>query len=497
MQTLDSPTSADKTPPKSNWLEGDAVRISSGKLPDRGLWDGFIDSDTTVEQALMTSPTKGKKAEFLAKSLDNVALYKALDGKPALAKEFGGEGMGDSKRRIPIGIHYHPFSFDTAIRMRELSSHHGACIDTVVAMAVGLGFDDESIYDILDPMTVEGFQQELLHMCEMLVTTGHGYLETCRGVDQATGAITGVYSQPANNMMLVQHGNRLKDTHFLYTPMAGIYLSGAQSFDSLHEDSQAVLARFGRVEEVVALSGQSVDTDLSLPMAFRDVGEVISFRRPTSMWSHYGGPSWIGANPYLELNRCHLARTHLYMQNRGAPDSILFLYGLRLSDDQKKALKETLDSTSGDSYGKSVALTFPTITQQTGKAHVERFGDQIDGTTFQEIHDTVALAICSAHRIPPILAGISTNRSLGNAGEMTQSLVVTQLTVINQIQHLIERTLKCTLGGPQGIPELKGKDFKLKKVTEVEDMASLNAFARQRQQDTSMTRATEKPELKR
>lgn len=486
-----APVAKPQEDPEDPHLQGQAITIKAATSAGRDLWVGLEEGKTVRDLIVHDSPEPAAKTSA-KKALSLAGLYKT-------ANQF----LEASAREFTPGIHFHPFDFEAALAMREVSSHHGSCMDTIVALSVGLGFKDPKIAQYLNPMTVKGIQWELVSMAKHLVATGQGYLE----VQRTNGTPSALYSHPSKNMLIVQDGPSFRDRHFLFTPLAGRFgYDCGDTFDTISGDSQASFAPYGRREELASKFGfadflsnlGNTGVNLELVTQASQIGEVIDFAQPTEMWEVYGGPAWIGANAYLELGRCHLGRTHLYMQNRGAPDSILFMYGTMLNDEQKKALTNTLNAGQGDGYGKSVALTFPGVSQQSGKAHVERFGDQIDGTTFQEIHDTTALAICSAHRIPPILAGISTARSMGASAEMTQALVLTQMTVITPLQNLIQERLACTLGGPDGIPELRGNKFELNKITDMEDIQALNVMARSRQQDTSMTRSTESsPSLKR
>ncbi len=491
---------------------GQAVVIKQARQYQRDLWEKMPQGKSVGDVLFPKPPSEDLSKSFSDHLVQKHPFYQSFaeryQAKQQALYKAQNKPLPPSKRTHPIGVHFHPFCFEQALAMRELSSHHGSCLDTIVDLAIGQGFVDEKIEKTLDKLTETGFLLVLKEMCKHLAATGHGYIEAVREPGKAVdGEIQALYPQPAKDMLIVQHGPSILDRHYLFSPLADGFGYGHDFvWDHMKSESQAVFAKFGKVDELLQVN-DLVAAGASMSFTDRvvtpsDVGEVIAFKIPTEMWQVYGGPWWIGANSYLELGRCHLGRTHLYMQNRGAPDSILFMYGVHLSDEQEKALSTTLNAGQGDGYGKSVALTFPNVSQQTGKAHVERFGDQIDGSTFMEIHDTVALAVCSAHRVPPVLAGISTGRSLGATAEMTQALVITQMNVITPFQNLISKILECTLGGERGVPALKGNKFELKKVTEEADMAALNVMARSKQQDSSLTRGTEKkdgatPTLKR
>lgn len=466
--------------------QGDFV-VSPFERKLGSLFKGFQDDSATLSDVIYR-PADPERTKYVdAKLGESNALYKSL----AKLKHDG----PDSVRVMSPGVHYHPLDFAACTRMKTVSPHHSSCIDSLVDMAIGNGFEDAETQEVLDSMTEYGITAELDRMCQSLFATGQGYLETVRSrVGDNNSPVQRIVAQPSTHMSRVQHGPKLHEQHFIYTPYSYAVRDGYGSstlFDSSTDLNVAAFAQFGRVSELLGiLPTATLGTSLA-PVSFRDVGEVIDFKLPTDMWEHYGAPRWVGANAYMELSRQQLQRTYTYMHNRGAPDTLTMLWGVRLTEDQKMAMKGMLNANTGSNFGKSVLLTFPFSAQQSGKAQVERFTDQIDGDTFQEIHDVCALATCSAHRVSPVLAGISTSRVMGAAAEQTQAMVIMQLLAVNKIQELIQTRLRKTLGGPQGIRRLRGKDFKLKKVTEVQDMAALNVMARQRQQDTSATRSTE------
>lgn len=205
---------------------------------------------------------------------------------------------------------------------------------------------------------------------------------------------------------------------------------------------------------------------------------------PTEQWDHYGCPQWIAAHAYLELSRIHLQRAHDYFFNRGTPDTVTFIYGIRLAEKERRKIEQSMNIGVGPGFGRSTVVFMPNSSAQTGKVQVEKFGDSVDGKSFSDLHDVYALGICAAHGVKPNIAGIPTSRSLGGANETLQDLVLLQMTRIDQEQDMLRHFLfKSVQPWLQGAPKLDRNFFKIKPKIDVSqsDLAAMNSVARQRQ----------------
>jgi len=141
----------------------------------------------------------------------------------------------------------HPMQFNQVIALKDISTHHGSCIQAKKYSTVGLGFygEDEifsaeataeevigqvenaqanvsakevvslltgnqrvnsKVDDLLDPLTFFGFQNELTDMVEDFMDTGTGYLEVVR---DSGNNITGIRHLQVATIHPVIQGNNL------------------------------------------------------------------------------------------------------------------------------------------------------------------------------------------------------------------------------------------------------------------------------------------------
>ena len=438
-------------------------------------FDGVLPEGWSVRQALF-GPVEGSSRAALEKRL--------LDSPGASVRE-----------NSSLGVAFKPFNMHVAAIMEDLSPHHASCIGTLVDMTVGLGLIDEEVYDVLDPLTLDGFDALLRELAQDIYVLGTGYLEDVR--DPSSREITGLHSLPCVDTHVVLDGRKSGDFHFMYSPSCMRVAPRGTSFeyDFAGYADQAMFARFGDADRLAETQGTERMIDAEIlrhrreriirgAIPFVDYGEAIQFKLPTSRWRHYGKPGWLGAQPYLDLSCAHLQRTSDYMRNRGTPDHLLSIIGTNLNTEAKASLQACMSAGKGRNFGRSAALVLPSNNSHV-KVQLDKFSDGVDGLSFRELHDATALAICSAHRVPPILAGISVPRPMGSANELVQAIVLTQLTVVESVQRMIEKTLGRTLGKRgKGIRGLKPDSFGLRNLIEHTDIAALDTLARQKDTGT-------------
>lgn len=450
-------------------------------------WAATISGPSGPPVAAGLIPDGWSVRQALFAEVDREALEKAL-----LPSTSGGSMV----RQRSLGVAFHPFNFHVASGMEDLSPHHSSCLGTLVDMTVGLGLEDDELYEVLDPLTEHGFDSLLAQVAQDLFSLGTGYIEVVR--DPGSRRITGLHHLQCKHTYVVLDGNASGHYHYTYAE-SGMRIGPSGSsfeFDHAGVADQAMYARFGDADALASMSTSERRIDpevlsrrrslgVSSAIPFVDFGEVIVVKMPTSRWTHYGKPAWLSAQPYLDLSCAHLQRAADYMRNRGTPDHLLVILGAALNDAAKTTLKSCLSAGKGRNFGRSAALHIPSASNGA-KVQLERFSDGVEGLSFRELHDATALAICSAHRVAPILAGISVPRPMGSANELVQALVLAQLTVVQKVQRLISMTLGCTLGarGKGGIPGMRADSFGLKNLIEHTDIAALDTLARQRDTGT-------------
>ena len=453
------------------------VNYADGGRRAANVFDGVLGENQSVRQAVFAPHSE--------------------EQKQALEKRLLPSNEGSSHKLTSIaGVCHHPFQFAKALGLHDISAHHSRCIRTLAYMTVGLGLKTEGSYDFLDPLTEDGFDDLMTKVALDLFDLGNGYMEVVR--DPVSREVTGLHHIPARHMFKVVDGRFSGEYHYIYTPL-GYHLDLAGTtfdYDTGGIQSQAVFARYGDADRLANAVGTErfltpdivtarfARLGIEQPVPHIDFGEVIVFEQPTNRWEHYGSPAWLGAQPYLDLNCKHLQRATDYMYNRGTPDHLVVFQGATLGDSDMKSLMGCLNAGAGRDFGRSAAISLPGDAARTN-VQVERFSDGVDGLGFRELHDAAALAMCSAHGVPPILAGISVPRPMGSANELVQAMVLTQFTVVEPVQRIIQTTLRCTLGQRgSGIGRANKDTFKFRSMVKDTDIQALDTLARQRDTNT-------------
>lgn len=388
-----------------------------------------------------------------------------------------------SVRDVRTGIVHHPFDMDLAIQMRTVSPYHATCIDKLSEVFVGKGFKDKRASRMINDLTQHGTTHWLMEFAKTEVATGQAYTELVRG---SSGYVDWMQNVSPAKMALVLPTFR-RDIQF-YVHQPNTHYKGYGLNRRCDRPSDADLAEqvgffhVGQGPFLRDIVRRAHEGALSfLP---EKMGEVAAFHTPTEQWDHYGCPQWIGAHAYLELNRIHLQRAHDYCFNRGTPDTVTFIYGMSLSKPELEKFKKSMQAGLGPGHGRSTVMFIPNSSAKTGKVQVEKFGDSVDGASFQQLHDTYALGACAAHGVLPVLAGISVAKSLGSANEILQALVLLQMTRIQKMQTMFQDFMfKNVQPYLRGAPKLNYDFFEIEPLVNVEDsdFAAMNSVARQRE----------------
>ena len=401
-------------------------------------------------------------------------------------------GAPRSVRDHRHGIIWHPFDMELAIQMRTVNPYHATCIDKLSELIVGDGFVNEKAMTLLDEVTEHGAVHFLLRFVKQLVSCGNSPIEIIRyGYDPSEKIAQLDVLRPYKVSKVLPSQDR-NLSYLLWEPHTHYSGYGSRrSYRGLSDADMTKRAGFAPVgmrEQVLqalkdkGYSGISIDEKL--------MGEGAMLISPSEQWDHYGCPQWIGAHSYLELSRIHMQRAHDYFFNRGTPDTVTFIYGIRLAPKERAKIQQSLNIGVGPGFGRSTVVFMPNSSAKTGKVQVEKFGDSIDGASFSALHDVYALGTCAAHGVKPNIAGIPTSRSLGGANETLQDLVLLQMTRIDLEQEMLRSFLfKHVQPYLQGAPKLDRNFFKIKPKIDVSqsDLAAMNSVARQRQSSLGPT----------
>lgn len=446
------------------------------------------------------------------------SLRKALETKPDKAAI---SNQGRLKGRVP-----HPFDFEAAQNLINACHIHEVCIFTKRDSIVGLGFETEEeaqqrarkrelenaahaaaiagdpkakppggppkdkpvakelpmppasdkpkdpaqqadlsapkprskVEEVLDPLCDDGFQSLLNQLGEDYVTGGRAYLEVVR--QSEGGPIIGLWHMPAGRVFRFNEDEK----PFFHYEVDDYHDGGARALKYARwMDAQ-------RVRSKVLVSGGQ-----------EKVTELIEFKQISARQRDYGLPDYFGCVPWLELAQFVMQYDFDYFQNRAVPDLLVMLTGKKVAPEEMKQFVESLKSTvGGKNRHRSIVANFSapdlvaTVERLTADNR-ERFGD---------LWSAIQLAVVSAHRVPPLLAGVSLPGKMAAANELPNALIAFQTLYVDQQQQVFERVFGRTLGSDEAGLGLQPNDFRLRKITDAYDMGQVDTMSRMRETTT-------------
>ena len=405
---------------------------------------------------------------------------------------------GTSHQDPSPGRKNHPFNFDEVIKFKRANAHHSTCIETKTESAVGLGFTTEKekrektapqpafpggiqppqqpkgvnkeetsqadrrlskAENLLDPLCSISFQDVISSVCEDYWQTGNGYIEVVR---DPSGKIAGLHHIPAKYVYI----NVEDDFYNMHYEILG------QGLGNVFTSGDRAFAAYGDLDDFVGRKG--------VPNEAR-VSEVIHFRKPSSQSRWYGVPDWLAAVAAVELTQCLHQFQYDFFQNRAVPEFMLFLLGQNIGEENWEALTESLQANMG--HGNSHKSLVMNITDANMKVQLEKLAlDRGGEDSFKDLNDSLALEIVTAHRVPPLLAGIQIPGKLGAANEIVSTMKAFQSLVIGPAQKVFETTLNNTLGGDDGVDGLSRGDFEFRKITDEMEVEQMDTVSRMRQE---------------
>lgn len=429
-----------------------------------------MNESTAVEEAPPEVVTEAmvQVCEFMRAHED---LYPtAMRGK-ALQEIFklANEKAIESAQGVTLGRKQHPFDRVTVNKFQVSNVHHSTCIKTKTAATTGLGFESEEDADgltkvdkIMNPLCENSFSDVVNDVQEDYWQCGEGGYEIVRESDEPNAPILGCHHIPCAHLHRF-----LEDT--LYN----------SHFEIVTGEGSSIGRRFARYGDLTEFKKRTAQGNVNAGSilfqqddirtgATKDIrSEVIILRNPTSLSRWYGFPDWLAATASIELVQCFLQFQFDFFLNRGVPEFMLFILGQKLGKEDWKKVEDAIKANIGlGNSHKSMALNLNNkdIVVQLEKLAMESKSDE--GQV--KLKENLALDIVSAHRVPPLLAGIQTPGKLGASNELPNAIMAFQLLVIAPAQRIFEQTLGCTLGDKtnNGGLDLTPKDFKLKKITD-------------------------------
>lgn len=387
-----------------------------------------------------------------------------------------------SKDQDDVTTQPHPYNMENVKNLTDSNEYHSTCIAIKSSSTVGIGFkthektisplkglpketplpgtkNNRSKAEIaLDELTDDTFQAILNMMCEDFWGIGNGYIEIVRGENDK---IAGIYHIAGERVFVVTEDKG----NFHYEVTGGSVTSGSIT--------PKIYARFGDRKELVERLEDEKE---------EDIAELIHFKNHSSKSKWYGYADWLAAVPSIELNQMFTQYLFDFFLNRGVPEFMMFFIGQKLPKEDWDRIEKSLLAQIGITNShKSAAFNFPS---KEIEIIVERLGmDQDKANTFKDDSEATALKIVTAHKTPPLLAGIQISGKLGATNELPNALMAFQILTIGPAQKAITTTLNNTLGSKEsnGDLELKPGDFEFKTITDELNLDMMNTISGMRQ----------------
>lgn len=321
----------------------------------------------------------------------------------------------------------HLIDHDAIRELRDHNAHHSAALEAKIHSTVGLGHKSTDVAEQLNDLCHVSWQDTLDAVVSDYFEYGNGYLEVVRGDGDE---IVALFHIPARDIWICQETSSA-DFHYELREKGG-FVASAQI-------TGLRFARFGDREDFIRR--QEIPAERQ-----PQVSEVIHFPRNRGRRSrHYGYPEWLSAVPAMELDHCVVQYAFDFFFHGGVPEGIYTVLGKTVDKDDWETLQARFRDHTGIGNRRKIMLLNwgdPDITAQFDKLTLDgqTIGDQ------QPLIDSNALKVVTAHRVPPLLAGIQIPGKLGAANEMSNAMMAFQTLAVGPSQKQIAQVLACTLG---------------------------------------------------
>lgn len=487
--------------------------------------EGNLGQDRTAAQEAMTGFGKNVRLYSVEKNNrdTSIGFIAGLDRASAheermmlLQKELdegitraNASAQGDIQGRNTAFIVPHVFNRSFLKDTCRYNAHHNTCIQVTINAAVGLGFaggekdpGSEGIKKAAPPMPttpngsrtivnppnilskeekilgplchIDGsFQQLLTRVVDDLIKTGEAYIEAV--IDTPSRELLGLYHMPSEKLWVLVE-DRLRNFHFTttsaYTTQQKMHFSRFGDFDRFLKSGK-------KYNNKVGLGWGTDPADRKRLRSSHS--EIIRFQLPTSSHEWYGIPAWLPAIYLLEIMKSLSEYRYSFFRNNGVPSLLLTLLGFQDTGLVSKLKRELEENVGSDKAFRSFILR---STNVESKIQVDKLIGANEGKDGLEEEKTGFTSdIVTAHRVPPLLAGILIPGKLGANNEFPNALQSFQTLVIDQLQVNISTVLRNTLGNPDRISgiNLTQEDFVFNKITDAIDLQKADTMSRMRQ----------------
>lgn len=427
----------------------------------------------------------------MRKSQEASSIYSELMG---LSKDMT-LAEGFSQQAVGLGTKPHPFDFEATTRFQTSNVHHAACIQTKTSSTVGMGFkpkgetqdkaldemDRETATDkALNPLCEHSIQDVVTSWVEDFWQIGNGNIEVVRRGGSPRTTIGGGATARTT-------GDEITGLHHIPGWQVKLYIEDADyhrhyEVQAINEEGQPRrFALFGEKEAFIKRMKREDRESSYSQVDPKSVSEIIALRQPSSLSRWYGFPNWLAAVASIELTQCLHQWKYDFFLNRGVPEYLLFILGQELDTKDWEKIENTLKAHIGlGNSHKSAAINLSNsdIVVQLEKLALD--GKQEDD--FGGTKENLAMDIVSAHRVPPLLAGIQIPGKLGATNELPNALLAFQVLVIGPGQRLATQVLGKTLGNKEknGGLKLEPDDFRFRRIVDTIDLGVADTVSRMR-----------------
>jgi hypothetical protein len=352
-----------------------------------------------------------------------------------------------------------PFNYDAAIRLTLHNVHHSACVNTKKMSLVGLGHTSDKARKALDPICTLTWPVLEMKLAEDFAILGICYIECVR--DVASDKIIGLHHVPAVDVRIVVENDLI---NYYYEIRGGKIEALAASANT------TVMAPFGQLKAFTQRHAGKING--------RPISEIIAIMDPSSQSRYYAVPSWLASVADMELNQAVRQHVYDFHVNRGVPEFLLFLTGGRVDTKTWAAIVEAMQAYVG--VGNSHKSSAFNVIGEDIEVNLQQLesNDVIKGDFYRVMTEALSTTIVSAHRVPPILAGILIPGKMGAANELPNAIMAFQTLVIGPWQTIWQSILGATLGNEKfnGGLGLTDADFEFKSIVDAmaEGLAKLN-----------------------
>jgi len=358
-----------------------------------------------------------------------------------------------------VGIRPHLMDKMMARTLREFNPTHGTCLDSKRGSTVGLGLRDQSVHEVLDPLCKFSFQDLLDAVADDYWETGEGFIEVVW--DEKRTEIQALnHVESAQTYVEVEEEDNSQDFHYLVSSETRMQVMMA-AFDDLLD----LRKRYGMTGSGDMRRGTA--TRRSTPRRWGTgntlvPSELIHIRQATNKSRWYGFPDYLSATPSIELAQCMTQHEFDFYFNRAVPEFILFVLGKAVTTKSWEQIEQTIKANQGlTNSHKTAAIHIPGSADET-KVQLEKLAMEETGENgFSDKSAAIAMAIATAHGIPPILANILLPGKIGAANETPNALLLYQKRKLGQAQRNFSAMLAKSLGSGVKFAQPTGKSVTL------------------------------------